>query len=115
MCTFLTHLAHLVVVEAEDRGHRTCANRYGLLHEPPPHRDEPDGVGEIHGTRRHQRRVFTEAVARHDDRPGIGSCLDHAHDRHAGAKQCRLGVLGLVEAFLRAFLTELPEVDAEGL
>ena len=80
-----TGAAHVVIRQSDYRGHRTDADRHGLLHRGGAEPDQTHRILERQRARRSQRRVLAQAVACHQRRLGTsGSApgLVHGETRH---------------------------------
>jgi hypothetical protein len=102
-----------VVIEAENRGHATHADRHSRLHGLSAETDERHRVAERQRAGGDQRRVFAKAVAGHDRRRRAACHLPRAIDRIRGGQHNRLSIGGEVQVIRRAFGDQLAQILAE--
>jgi hypothetical protein len=89
----------------EDGGHGAHARRNGLLHVAAAVAHQADGVAELQALRRHQRRIFAQAVASHEIR-GHAALAQHGARGRRYCEQRGLLVFGELELIVRAFKAE---------
>ncbi len=79
-----------------------CAGRHGFLHVVSATADQFHRRRKIERARRHQRGIFTQAVAGDEIRRD-SLLLQRAIGRGGNRQDCRLRVFGLLQRFFRAF------------
>jgi hypothetical protein len=99
--------------EAEDDGHAALPDRHRFLHRLGAEAHQRYRVLEADHAGRHQRRVFTQAVAGHHGRHWAAGGDPGAVHGDGGGQHHRLGVGGQVEFFFRPLGDQAAEVDAE--
>ena len=90
-------LAHGIVFQPQNGGHRALPLRHGRLHQLGTQAHQAHGIGKIQAARGHQRAVFAQAVPGHGGgkfaaRFEVGAVSGHACGQHQG-----LGVDGLAD------------------
>ena len=103
-----------LIIESNDRRHRTLAHGYSLLHISAALVHEDDRIAEGQHARRNERRVFAETVPRrnlrHDPLRAQQLCGDDRYrENRRLCMRCQLKLVG------RSLKTELADGIAEGL
>jgi hypothetical protein len=109
---FLTRGAHLVIRQAENRGHAALPDRYRFLHRLGPKTNQGYRILECNDTGGNQRRIFAETVSGNHCRRFAAGRNPCAINRDSGSEHHRLRIGGEVQVFFRSFGNQFAEIEA---
>ena len=111
---FIAGVAYRVEAEVEDGGHGSHAHRNGLLHVLAAIANGAHRVGKAEASRRRRARNIRPGSGRRQSWE-LSLPRQHAGGGDRNGKNGRLGDLGQLELFVRAFKAKLAELIAKSL
>ncbi|AEW73125.1 hypothetical protein EcWSU1_01686 [Enterobacter ludwigii] len=107
---FFTRFCNRSIIEADDSRHATGAFRYCFLHELTAQFNQTHRVSKRDNTGTHQRRVFTQAMAREQRWRFTALLLPDTPQRNGCRQQRWLSLPGFVQLFGWSLLGQRPQI-----